>query len=181
MLAQNAKEVKRVAKVDYWRSEDGLISIEGWAREGLSNEQLADKMGINAGTLYRWKDKYSEICEAIKKGKAPVDFKVENQLLKSALGYYVTVKKPVKLRMKKQEKGVTLEKEIIEYTDEEIYIPPNPAAIFFWLKNRKPDKWRDKQEVQSNLSVEDLTPLADMINDDTETTDNQLEASIEET
>ena len=70
---------------------------------------------------------------------------MENALLKSALGYTVKLTKPIKVKTRKQKPGVgTIEEEQIEYVEEEQYIPPQVAAQVFWLKNRKPDKWKDK-------------------------------------
>ena len=70
-----------------WITEEGLLKIEGWARDGLTDEQIAHNMGISPSTLYEWKKKYPEISEALKKGKEVVDREVENALLKRALGY----------------------------------------------------------------------------------------------
>ena len=67
------------------RDRDGLLLLEGWARDGLTDEQIAHNMGITAKTLYEWKNAHSEICEALKKGKEVVDYQVENALLASAL------------------------------------------------------------------------------------------------
>ena len=78
------------AKYIEWLTEDGLLMIEGWARDGLTDEQIAGNMGISAGRLYEWKKSYHEINEALKRGKAPVDIQVENALLKKALGGDVT-------------------------------------------------------------------------------------------
>ena len=121
------------------------MRVKGWARDGLNDEQIADKIGICADTLYTWQKQYPEFSEAIKEGKAPVDIEVENALLKSALGFRVTVKKPIKLKTKRQlkDKG-TIEEERVEIVEEEIYVPPQTVAQVFWLKNRRPDKWRDK-------------------------------------
>lgn len=140
----------RKSLIDEWISDDGLILLEGWAREGLTDKDIADNIGIGYSTFTAWKSKNKAIQEALKRGKAPVDFKVENQLLKSALGYYVTVKEPVKLKTKKQlkDKG-TIEEEHIEWIEKQVFIPPVPACQFFWLKNRKPGKWRDRQEIIS--------------------------------
>lgn len=74
-------------KYQRWLEPDGLLLLEGWARDGLTDEQLAEKMGINPATLYDWKNKHPEISEALKKGKEIVDIQVENALLKRALGY----------------------------------------------------------------------------------------------
>ncbi|MGH2183092.1 helix-turn-helix domain-containing protein, partial [Enterococcus faecalis] len=67
-----------------------LIKIEGWARDGLTDEQIAQNIGIKRPTLYDWKNKYSDISDALKRGKEVVDRQVENALLKSATGYEYT-------------------------------------------------------------------------------------------
>lgn len=133
-----------------WITPDGLTAIEGWAREGLTDKNIGQKMGISERTFTSWKARFPAIVAALKKGKAPVDFKVENTLLKSALGFVQVVKEPVKLKTKRNKPGVgTVEEERIEYVEREIYIKPDVTAQIFWLKNRKPDKWRDKHEVAS--------------------------------
>lgn len=139
-----------------WITEDGLLLISGWARDGLTDEQIASNIGIRTSTYYEWANRFTEFAEAIKKGKAPVDLQVENALLKKALGYTITVKKPIKVKTKKQlkDKG-TIEEEHIEYADEEVYIAPDTAAQCFWLKNRRPDKWRDKREETVSLGQAD--------------------------
>ena len=142
-------------------TEDGLLLIQGWAREGLSDEQIAKNIGINPATLYKWVDKYGEIGKAIKKGKAPVDFEVENALLKSALGHYVTIKEPIKVKKEMQKPGVgKVVEEHIEFVERQIYIPPNTVAQVFWLKNRKSDKWRDHPEIPiSTAAIEKLDAI----------------------
>lgn len=77
-------------KYDEWLTADGLLTIESWARDGLSKEQIAHNMGINVKTLREWEAKYDPICTAIKKGKRPIDMEVENALLKKALQGDVT-------------------------------------------------------------------------------------------
>jgi len=79
-----------VAKIDEWLKKDNLILLEGWAREGLTNEQIANNIGINVKTLYDWKNKQSKICNALKKNREIVDFEVENALLKNAMNGNVT-------------------------------------------------------------------------------------------
>lgn len=79
-----------MSKYEYWLTEDGLVLLEGWARDGLTDEQIAAKCSINKATLYRWKKEYCNICEALKKGKEIVDFEVENALLNEALNGNVT-------------------------------------------------------------------------------------------
>ena len=72
-------------KYQEWLTPEGLLKIEGWARDGLTDEQIAEKIKITPSTLYEWKKRYSEISEALKKGKEVVDRQVENALLKRAL------------------------------------------------------------------------------------------------
>ena len=112
-------------------------------------------MGIRRSTLCEWQNRFPEISDTLKKGKAPVDIEVENALLKSAMGFVKTVRKPIKIKTRRQLAGKgTIEEEHVEFVDEEIYIPPNPTAQIFWLKNRRPDKWKDRQEVNNNVHVE---------------------------
>lgn len=145
-------------KYEKWLEPDGLLLLEGWARDGLTNEQIAHNIGINEKTLWDWCKKYHPICNALKKGKEIVDYEVENALLKRALGYsYDEVTKEAQLnpRTGKYELAVTkvVTKEIV----------PDVTAQIFWLKNRKSDKWRDKIETETTVSVEDLSTLAEML------------------
>lgn len=72
-------------KYEYWLTEDGLMLLEGWARDGLTDEQLAHNIDITPTTLYEWKKRFPEISETLKKGKEVIDYEVENALLKKAL------------------------------------------------------------------------------------------------
>lgn len=79
-----------MAKIQDWLEEDKLILLEGWARDGLSEDQIAKNMGITRPTLWDWKKKELNIFNALKKGKEVVDFEVENALYKNALEGNVT-------------------------------------------------------------------------------------------
>ena len=129
--------------------------IEGWARDGLTDEQISHNMGINVKTLWKWKNTYDPICNALKKGKEVVDRLVENALLRKATGETRTIRKPIKVKEVLYEDGKRIsEKEHIEYADEEIYIPPDTTAQIFWLKNRRPEGGRDKRDVDSKVEIE---------------------------
>ena len=108
----------RKSACDQWITDESLLLLEGWARDGLIDEQIAANMGISIRTFYTWKKRFPQILQAIKKGKAVVDYAVENALLKKALSGDV-------------------------------------GACCFWLKNRRPDKWRDKP----NMAEEEDEPL----------------------
>lgn len=126
-------------KYKYWISKEGLLRIEGWAREGLTDKQIASNMGINIATFHRWKNKYCELCDPLKRGKEVVDRQVENALLKRALGYTYD-----EITECTDDKGKTSTKVITKQ------VIPDVTAQIFWLKNRKPDKWREKRELEVN-------------------------------
>ena len=104
-----------MAKIEEWEEKGNLFLLESWARDGLTEVQIAGNMGISARTLLNWKKKSIPIFLALKKGKEVADYEIENDLYKSALEGNVT-------------------------------------AMIFWLKNRRPDKWRDKQETKIDLT-----------------------------
>lgn len=79
-----------MAKINDWLEKDKLILLEGWARDGLTDEQIANNMGIACSTFYDWKKKNSEFSEALKKNKEVVDYEVENALFKNAMSGNVT-------------------------------------------------------------------------------------------
>lgn len=129
-----------------WLDPDGLLLIESWARDGLAVNQIADKIGIHRATLNAWMVKYPEVKAAISNGRELVDYKVENALLKSALGYKT---KEVKV-ITTIRKGRIVE-EVKEVTDKEF--APSIGAIQTWLYNRRPDKWKS---TNSKSLLEDL-------------------------
>ena len=139
-----------------WLTVEGLNRLAGWARDGLTDEQIAKEMEVSRSTLAIWKNKYPEISDTLKKGKEIIDNEVEVSLLQRALGYTATVKKAVKVKSAKyNEAGHKIsEEEHIEYAIEEIHIPADTVAVIFWLRNRRPDKWRNKPEDEANTGSE---------------------------
>lgn len=144
-------------------TDDGLLRVQGWARDGLTDEQIARNMGVAYSTFRDWIGKFSALSASLKKGKAPVDYEVENALYKRATGYTVKLKKPIKVKTTKRITGKgEVTEERIEYADEEQYIPPDTTAQIFWLKNRRPDKWRDKRDEAPQQTNELLQSLIDL-------------------
>lgn len=131
-----------------WLEADNLIRLEGWARNGLTDEMIAHNIGITTTTLYDWKKKYPQFAEAIKRGKEVVDIMVENALLKSALGY--SYDEVVKERIFDYETETSKVVEVKRTTKE---VAPNPTSLIFWLKNRQPEKWRDKKNIDAAVEV----------------------------
>lgn len=134
-------------KYHEWLTKEGLTLIEGWAKDGLTDEQIATNMGVTTTTLYDWKKKYADFSDALKKGKETSDYEVENALFKSATGYEYEERKEV------QEVVDGVMRKRVEITRKQV--PPNATSAIFWLKNRKPDKWRNKQKIEiSKLQAE---------------------------
>lgn len=145
----SGKKAGRRGKYEDWLTEDGLIKVQGWARDGLSNEQIAHNMGINKDTLYTWQRRFPDFSDALKKSKEVVDREVENALLKRAMGYETVeeIEEPVE----DKETGET-QMRVTKRVKKQI--APDVTAQIFWLKNRKPDEFRDKRDVELSGSVD---------------------------
>lgn len=136
-------------KFEEWLKPDGLTRLESWARDGLTNEQISAKIGVSTVTLYDWFNRFPDILNAVKKGKAPIDFEVENALLKRAKGYDVT---ETFTETKTDGSGNIIEERTRRITR---HIPADTTAQIFWLKNRKPEQWRDKRVFADDIGPDD--------------------------
>ena len=116
-----------------------LLLIEAWTRDGLTLEQIANNLDVGLSTLCTYQNEYQELRESLKNGREVIDTMVENALLKAALGYDYT------------------EEELNKATGDPVELRkvahPNTTALIFWLKNRKPREWRDKQELEHSGEV----------------------------
>lgn len=155
-------KIARKGKYQEWLTPDGLLLVEGMARDGLSDQQIAKNIGITVQSLYEWERRFPSFLEAIKKGKAPVDVEVENALLKRARGYTTTETiEEITTTGQKDENGrdIIKEKHVRKVTRE---VPPDVGAIVFWLKNRRPGRWRDKIEAAPEVGNELLQSLMEL-------------------
>ncbi|MFO3718505.1 helix-turn-helix domain-containing protein [Staphylococcus felis] len=148
--------------INDWLKPEALLRVQGWARDGLTMEQIAYNIGISKQTLYRWQEKSSDFLDALKVSREAADREVENALFKNALGFHYI------------EEQLSDDGAIVEVKK---YAKPNTTAQIFWLKNRKANEWREKQNVEhegtlnqkvdlSNMSHEDLVKLANMSDDE---------------
>lgn len=139
-----------------WLTDDGLLRIKGWARDGLTDKQIAQNIGITEWTLCSWKNSFPQLAKTLKEGKAPVDIEVENSLLKRALGYQYeeTVTEIEEVPTGKIDpEGKQITKQVKHIKKVMRTALPDTTAQIFWLKNRRPDRWRDKQEVTGNINL----------------------------
>lgn len=120
-----------------------MIEIEGWARDGLIDEQIAKNLGVALSTFMTYKKKYPELSDALKRNKEVADREVENALFKRAVGYkYEEITRELKKDPDTDELSLVVTKVVTKE------VVPDVTAQIFWLKNRKPKEWRDKQEVE---------------------------------
>lgn len=139
------------ASIDDWLTKEQLMRIQGWARDGLTNDQISYNMGITVRTLYKWQKKNVQFKQALKVGKDTADRQVENALFKSALGYEY------------KEEVVTNDGRVVTVTKHQ---KANTTAQIFWLKNRKPEQWRDKRELSHDGEINNQINLQNMTDDD---------------
>jgi len=126
-----------------------LLKLEGWARDGWEDRQMAESLRLNETYFCELKTKFPEISEALKRGRQPLDIIVENSLYKRATGLKV---KSIVKRWQVDTEGDKTEVEIIQETETEL--PPDTGAAMAWLKNRKPDEW-NKQPAKVELTGKD--------------------------
>ena len=128
-------------KYKKWQEPENLTLIQGWRRDGLSDEQIAHNMNINRTTLYDWLNKYTDIANAYKKGTEVSTYEIENAMYKSAVGHFV---EEMEIIETETDLGKTTTKK-----KHRRYIPPNTAAQIFILKNRRPDWWKDTRTIEA--------------------------------
>lgn len=141
------------SKRAYWLSEEGITRISGWARDGLTNEQIAENLEISLSTFKRWKTnpapEFDPLRAALKVTKDFVDRQVEGALYKSAMGFeWEEITEELKFN------PLTGKHEMIVTKKVHRKAAPSNAAQIFWLKNRKPDDWRDKRFIEDKVDFE---------------------------
>ena len=149
---KKAHEVLAYPKeIAFWESERGLNLIEGWARDGLTNEQIATAMGVSVTTLWRWLKASAKMENSIMHARNEIDFEIENTLFKTARGFIY------------EEQTVTKDGDIVTV---QRYQPPNLEAQKFILTNRKNGKWKARQDVNVNADVNAKLSKSDILADE---------------
>ena len=128
-----------MAKTDFWLTREGILLIASWRRGGSSVSEIAEKIGVSPKKLESMAKSENALYDALRYGREQTDAMVEEALLKKALGFYVSEEKRV-VKANGQEEITTVSKEV----------PPDVTAAAAWLKNRCPDKWRDKPQDSDN-------------------------------
>jgi hypothetical protein len=125
-----------------------LLLIEAWARNGLTEEDICKNLDVSIAAFSNYKLEYMELKESLKRNKEEADVIVENSLYKRALGYaYEEVTREQKLDPVTGENILVVTKVVTKE------VVPDTTAQIFWLKNRKPKEWRDRQEHEHSGNV----------------------------
>ena len=117
---------------------------------GATDAQLADFFEVSVSTINLWKVQYKEFSESVKVPKAEADEKVEQSLYRRAMGY------------EHDEVDIKVVGGAVVQTPIRKYYPPDSTAMIFWLKNRKPGEWRDKQDVELSGTLNWVEQLSAM-------------------
>lgn len=147
-------------KYDRWLTDEGLAQIGGWKIRGLTDEEVAANMGVSYSTLRAWRDKYPALSAVLKKSKEAAELTVENALFRKAIGYDYD-EETKELRFDKASKAYRM----VTTKTVRKHQPPDTAAAIFFLKNRAPDRWKDKQDVSVSTGMaEEQSRLAELLN-----------------
>ncbi|MEG1705071.1 MAG: transposase [Clostridia bacterium] len=122
--------------------------IKAWCRDGASDEFIYTNLKISKDSFYEYKKKHSDFSDTLKDSKEIIDAKVENALLKRALGY-----KFDEITKERAIDPTTAREHVIVTKIVTKEVQPDTTAQIFWLKNRKSNVWRDKQEVEHSGKV----------------------------
>lgn len=140
----------------YWASEEGCTILTGWVRDGYSPNDIAKSIGISRQVLNRWITDNESMQEAIRQGSDLVNYRVENALLKSALGY--------KTKNVKVTTIMRYGKVVEEQKEEEVVdVPPNVAAVKMWLYNKKPKDWMPESKI-TDIETDDNAIMVEVVN-----------------
>ncbi|WP_211231329.1 transposase [Halonatronum saccharophilum] len=131
-----------------------IPKVEEWVNEGLTDYEISKRLGINASTLYDWKKKYPKFSKSLKKSKAQADFKVEDSLFKRANGY--TYDEVTQELVENPKTGEVELKPVKVVTKE---VKPDVTAQIFWLKNRQPEKWKDKKDIDVTSGGKEISSM----------------------
>jgi transposase len=138
-----------MAKEKY--NKNFIERAEGYAQEGFTDLQIAKKLGICKQTFYSYQKKYPEFRDAILNGKIKTDDDVEQSLLKRASGYDIEEKHT-------EIKIINGEAKPVSIKTIKKHIPASETAIIFWLKNRRPERWRDGKHIDHSSKDGSMKP-----------------------
>lgn len=154
-----------------WITPEGLLRIESWASDGLTNKQISANMGISRETLHKYTQRFPDISDAIEKGRAPVVREVENALIKRAIGFEYE-EQTINIDTHQDD---SVKKRI---TRHKRYVPPDTGAAIFILKNYKPNKYRRYNDLTERKMLAEIAKMEKEIEQMQKEADNTLNLHI---
>jgi len=138
-----AKKIGRPSKYNEY-VHDIILNLY---RAGKTDEDIAGYVGVTARTVMAWRQNKPEFLQAVRESKVSANAMVEKSLFQKAMGYTI---KETKVFFDAKSG------EVVEHIVDK-HIPPDNTAMIWWLKNRAPDLWRDKIEIEANVNVNTIT------------------------
>lgn len=148
-----AKKVGYKVVIDNWLTEDGLNQIMGWAREGCTDSQVAEHIGIGKSTFCEWKKKHPKITDALEKGRKPLLVDAESALYEAAIGHFT---EDVDTEVYKDGKGMTHER----VRKSKRWVKPEPQLLMYLLNNRRPDRYSSAPKDKKTEALMELAKKA---------------------
>jgi hypothetical protein len=111
--------------------------------QGATRADLADRFGVTINTVVAWQLEHQEFSASCKQGRDAADQRVEQSFYERAVGYTYD-----------SEKVLVVEGEVIR-APIKAHVPPDPRAAEFWLRNRRPDRWKDTKQLETRVSDDD--------------------------
>jgi len=150
-LKKNPSDKKQAGRKTTYKPEYVELAYN-YALLGAIDKEMSDLFNVSEQTLNTWKKQYPEFLESIKKGKTIADAGVASKLFKRAVGYDYS-----ELHVEKKGRKVVSRKTVNKH------MPPDTTAQIFWLKNRQPEKWRDKQDVDLKADIKGSVPIKEWL------------------
>ena len=127
-----------------------LEEVKDWCRNGATDEEIAERLGISMRTFYEYKREFSQFSQSLKESKEVVDSQVESALLKRALGYEYD-----EITKERNDKGELVVTKVVRKQ-----VVPDTTAQIFGMKNRRPDKWKEKSQVEASITNDNKELMA---------------------
>jgi len=153
----STKKGGRRGKFEKWLEPDNLEKIKDWRRNGATFEDLSKLMKVSVSTIKKWGVQFSAFSAALKEGEI-YDDEAEQVLHTLGVTGWVVQDVVEELRVN----PATGKEELMVVKRVTKQIPPSASALIFWLKNRRPDKWRDKRDIIDISDHDEFTGIAEM-------------------
>lgn len=146
-----------------------LDAVKGWALQGSTDEEMYTMLDISKDTFYKWKNEFPEFSESIKKGKLISNGEILNSAFKQSVGFEYVEEQVFKLKSYELMDDGTGQKKLMQIEKLETVpviriSPPNPTMSIFMLKNRLPEDYKDKQEVETKIDANVTVKLEGELN-----------------